>query len=82
MFLSKKQLSLTKIIDIGLLNALYPGFGNHYLDDFIRGLELYVIGLLTSNRTQYRKGQAMIFKWINWLDQHEDDIRQIIDEEL
>ena len=81
-FKSMYYLKSIKDINIDQLNTLYPGFGDHYRDDFILGLKLYVHGLKTANEVQYSIGQQMMLRWFAWLSAHRSSLQQITGEDL
>ena len=73
--LKKKALTEAKLVDIKDLNRHYPDFGNHYRDEFINGLELYIEGFEKNDTVKLLAGQMLDEKWGVWYEKNVDAIR-------
>ncbi len=73
--LKKKALTEAKLVDIKDLNRHYPDFGNHYRDEFINGLELYIEGFEKNDTLKRLAGQMLDDKWGVWYEKNVDAIR-------
>ncbi len=75
--LRKKALYEAKLVDINLLNKDLEGFGDHYRDEFIKGLELYIEGWEHYDRDKFITGQILLDKWGSWYSQNLKIIRSL-----
>ncbi len=66
-----------KQVDIDQLNRAYDGFGYHYNNEFIKGLDSYIEGFEESDDEKLRKGQELLDKWSDWYDVNVDKIRNL-----
>lgn len=73
--LKKKALTEARFVDIKDLNRHYPDFGNHYRDEFINGLELYIEGFEKNDTVKLLAGQMLDEKWGVWYEKNVDAIR-------
>lgn len=65
-------------VDIYELNKAYPGWGKHYAEEFIQGIEMYISGRDTSNSWMDLKGQLLLNKWGDWYDANIAQLRKAI----
>lgn len=74
---NKKALEEAKLVDIENLNRDYKDFGNHYRDEFIRGLELFIDGFEISDNQKILEGQILLDKWGTWYSQNIEEIKKL-----
>lgn len=71
----KKALEEAKKADIESMNSHYQGFGDHFKNEFIGGLELFI----KSSETRDVKGsidaQVLLENWDKWFDANLEGIR-------
>lgn len=72
----KKALEEARLVDIEKLNHHYLDLGNHYRDEFIKGLELFIEGFEKHDTIKLLSGQMLDEKFEVWLEQNIDDIRK------
>lgn len=72
----KKALEEARLVDIEKLNRHYPDLGNHYRDEFIKGLELFIEGFEKHDTIKLLAGQMLDEKFEVWLEQNIDAIRK------
>ncbi|MEA2006256.1 MAG: hypothetical protein U9O50_08395 [Acidobacteriota bacterium] len=73
---TKKALVEAKLVDIRELNHRYPDFGNHFRDEFIRSLRLFIEGIEKNDNLKMLLGQNLQEKWGAWYDQNIEGIRR------
>jgi len=73
---TKKALAEAKLVDIRKLNHRYLDFGNHFRDEFIKGLELYIEGIEKNDNLKMLLGQSLQGNWGDWYDQNIEGIRR------
>ena len=72
----KKALSEARQADISDMNRVYPGFGDHFKNEFIEGLTLIVEdGNNSAEGPEFIKGQFLEHHFGDWFEAHEDAIR-------
>ena len=55
-----------KQVDINILNNQFDGFGNHYKQEFVNGLEILIEGYEKHNQDRFLQGQVLLDKWNGW----------------
>lgn len=75
--LNKKALEEAKLVDIDKLNRDYGGFGTHYRDEFIHGLELSIEGFENSDNQKIIESQILLDKWGSWYNQNIEEIKTL-----
>jgi len=71
----KKALQEAEQADIASMNRHYPGFGDHFRDEFIQGLHMFISSHETSDAMLSFTSQAMLDRWGNWFSENIDGIR-------
>jgi len=71
----KKALQEAEQADIASMNRRYPGFGDHFRDEFIQGLHMFISSHETSDAMLSFTSQAMLDRWGNWFSENIDGIR-------
>ena len=72
----EKALSEARQADISDLNRHYPGFGDHFKNEFIEGLTLIVEnGNNSAKGPEFIKGQFLVHRFGDWFEANEDAIR-------
>jgi len=66
MRLKRLALSEATMVSVAELNNLCPGFGDHYRDEFIQGLEAEVAGYERNERFTTMRGQFLLNSWGDW----------------
>ncbi len=72
----REELNEAKTVDTEELNNIYPNFGNLFKEHFVKGLELRLAGLGTSNPSKYKHGEMLIAKFNLWMNQNKVGIAQ------
>jgi len=73
----KQALEEAHQVDIEKLNRDYAGFGDHYRDEFIRGIELFIEGFEQSDPEKFLAGQILLNRWEVWFYNNIDEIRKL-----
>lgn len=73
---TKKALAEAKLVDIRKLNHRYLDFGNHFRDEFIKSLELFIEGIEKNDNLKILLGQSLQGNWGDWYDQNIEGIRR------
>lgn len=71
----KKALQEAEQADIESINRHYQGFGDHFKDDFIQGLKLFIKSHETGDAILSIASQTMLDRWDNWFSANIDGIR-------
>jgi hypothetical protein len=71
----KKALAEAKKADIESMNHHYTGFGDHFRDEFIKGLELFIQGYEKHDEMTFDASQALLRKWKNWYQANMEGFR-------
>ena len=74
----KQALKEAHKVDIEKLNQHYAGFGNHYRDEFIRGVKLFVEGFEQENSKKFLESQILLDHWGTWYSNNIDEIRKFM----
>lgn len=64
-----------KQVDINILNNQFDGFGNHYKQEFVNGLEILIEGYEKHNQDRFLQGEILLDKWSEWYYINIDSIR-------
>jgi len=70
-----KALAEARQADISDMNKHYPGFGDHFKNEFIAGLELIVDDDFPAKRPDVERGQLLVDRFGTWFVANEDAIR-------
>jgi len=71
----RKALEEAKKVDIAALNRYYPHLGDHFQQEFIRGLDMFLQAIDTSNLLKQLSGQALMDNWGTWYNNHLKEIK-------
>ena len=71
----KKALTEAKKVDIESTNQTYPGFGDHFRSEFIKGLELFIQSVETGDEMTFDASMALLSKWKNWYQANMEGFR-------
>jgi len=71
----KKAFEEGKLVNIDMLNKDHPNFGNHFRDDYLKGLQLLIDGYEKKIDRAYLQGQILLEKWGTWYSANFDNIR-------
>lgn len=71
---SNEALDEAKKTDIISMNNHIDGFGTHFRDEFIAGLDKFIVGINTSNNEESLEGQSLLEKWGVWFDENREKI--------
>jgi hypothetical protein len=72
----KEALAEAKQANIADMNRLYPGFGDHFRDEFIQGTELYIRSYEQSDAAASIRAQALMERWGNWFSANLDGLKK------
>lgn len=72
-----KALEEAKKADINYMNKRYQGFGDHFKNEFIGGLELFIKSSETRNMKGLIASQVLLQYWGDWFDANIEGIRHI-----
>ncbi|MDZ4722365.1 MAG: hypothetical protein SGI97_00415 [candidate division Zixibacteria bacterium] len=73
----KQALSETKQVHIQKLNSDYQGFGDHYKNELIVGMEMFIDGSEKSDAQKFLQGQVLLSQWGDWYERNFDAIRNL-----
>ncbi len=73
------QLALAEArqVDTNKLNSMYSGLGDHYKNEFIAGIEMFINGFEKSDSDQFLQGQMLLSRWGDWYNQNREEIRKL-----
>jgi hypothetical protein len=72
----QKALGEAEQANISDMNKHYPGFGDHFGNEFVEGLRLIVrSGPNSSDAPAFIRGQFLVHQFGDWFEAHEDAIR-------
>ena len=74
--LIKKAVATASRVDPAKLNKVYPGFGDHFQDDFSPGIELRLDALEDPRRGKMNEADALLQRWDDWYFTHQADLKQ------
>jgi hypothetical protein len=63
-------------VEIKELNSFYAGLGDHFQNEFLTGLELYISGWDKRDWNTLLRGQATMNLWGSWYNKNIDAIRK------
>ncbi|MCG2725306.1 MAG: hypothetical protein L6420_03440 [Elusimicrobia bacterium] len=69
-------LSEAKMADIALMNEHFPGFGDHFEQEFIKGLEMILDGHKSGDVKKSINGQLLGGQWTKWYNENFDKIQK------
>lgn len=72
----KKALAEAKEANIEAMNRHYPGFGDHFKNEFIQGHELFIKSYEAGGVMTSVISQGLLFKWGDWFNANIDSIRK------
>ena len=72
----RKALSESQQVEINTLNERLSGFGKHYQNEFINGLNLIIEGFDENNQQKSFKGQVLLDNWGNWYSENLNKIKR------
>ena len=68
--------------DVDNIDREIPGFGKHYMDEFMEGLKLLKAGYENSNFGEQIQGAILIERWARWNNQNRDKFKEIKEKKL
>ena len=74
--LKRKALKEARKVDIEKLNKDHPNLGNHFRDEYMEGLHLYIKGYDEKGNKDLIKGQILFDNWGIWYIANFDNIRE------
>lgn len=72
----KQALNEAEKVDIDMLNRRHDGFGKHYEDKFVKGLEALVDGHKNNDPSKFLQGQILLDQWGTWYLDNLDRIKK------
>jgi hypothetical protein len=72
----KRALEEAKLADIESMNRHYRGFGDHFQQEFIKGLELLLEGYQPDGEKKLFAGQVLLDQFGQWYENHLNEIRK------
>lgn len=73
---NKQALQEALLVDIQQLNSAYSGFGDHYKNEFIKGIELFNDGFEKNDSKMFLEGQILLDHWSTWFDDNFEAIKK------
>jgi len=80
--LKRKALEEGKLVDIEKLNNDHPNFGNHFRDEYLKGLQLLIDGFDKHQDQDFIQVQILLDKWGDWYIANLDNIKNGIKTEV
>ncbi|MDD4991515.1 MAG: hypothetical protein PHR83_04700 [Paludibacter sp.] len=74
-FLNRKALEEALLIDIEKLNNIHPNFGNHFRDEYIKGLQLLSEGYDKHQNQELIQAQILLNNWGDWYSANLENIK-------
>jgi len=74
--LKRKALEEAKLVNIEGLNRDHPNFGNHYRDEFVRGLQLLIEGYEKQDNNKIFEASILLDRWGDWYTANLENIRK------
>lgn len=71
----KEALREAESVDTEVLNNRLASFGDHYRDEFVRGLKMTIAGQEESDAIKSLEGQILLITWENWYAENIERIR-------
>ena len=72
----RQALSEARQVDINSLNDRLDGFGDHYNNEFIIGLQYLIEGFEKNDQEKFLNGQILLDKWDTWYSDNIDKIKK------
>ena len=72
----RKALKEAEKVDIEKLNKDHPNLGNHFRDEYMKGLHLYLKGYDEKRNEDLKEGQILFDNWGIWFIANFENIRQ------
>jgi hypothetical protein len=66
MELKRKAFDEAKMVNIEKLNNIHPNFGNHFRDEYIKGLQLFIYGYDKHQDQDFIQAQILMDNWVDW----------------
>lgn len=63
---NKQALKEAKLVNVEYLNERLAGFGNHFNNEFIIGLDMFISGYETADHAKFLQGQFLLDNWGTW----------------
>lgn len=73
----KEALTEARLVDIQKLNSDYQNFGDHYKNEFIAGIEMFIDGFEKSDTQKFLQGQMLLQQWGDWYEKNFSAIRNL-----
>ncbi len=73
----KLALTEARQVDTQKLNSMYSGLGDHYKNEFIVGIEMFINGFEKSDTEKFLQGQMLLSQWGDWYDKNRSDIHKL-----
>jgi len=74
----REYLNEIKSLDIEELNKIYNDWGNHVRNEFIKGVELSLLGYAAGNQQKYLYGQRLLSLWFSWYFHNQSSIMEAL----
>jgi hypothetical protein len=74
----KQIISAGDSIDRKDLNTLYPGLGDHFLDDAVVHARSLLDAVSNRNADSWDKAMAAFIRWQTWWSVHQDGVREVV----
>jgi len=71
----KKALQEAKKADLKAMNRSYPGLGDHFRDEFIQGIEMFISSNETGDSAAIIQSQLILAQWDDWFNANIEGIR-------
>ena len=71
-----QALAEAKKVDIEMLNQRLDGFGDHFNEEFMKGLEIIIEGYETNDPEKFLQGQILDDKWGVWYSNNIERIKE------
>lgn len=71
----KQALAEASAVDINALNQRLEGFGDHYKNEFIKGLKTHIEGFKNNDPDKFLKGQILLDQWGIWYSKNIQKIK-------
>lgn len=60
------------------LNSLYPGLGDHFLDDAVAHAHFIIQVINTKDSDAITRAMAAIIRWQKWWNAHQKDVMEVV----
>lgn len=68
-------LQFAEKVEPRLLNKIYPQWGDHYRDEYLRGLMLTLEAHKNNDPAKGAAGSKLLLAWLDWYEAHFEDIK-------